>query len=112
MNTTLPIDSNSNPIPVLSILPDGGQKVAVTAASARNATNFQTETRVVSLYATEDMYIQFGNATVTSNVNTAFFLAKGVYKDFAVNDRDELKFLRVAAIRATVDGTLYVHERT
>src|SRR5688572_14582697 len=108
MNTTLPLDNQGNAIPVLAILPAGGQKVAATVASARQTTAFKGETRVVSLYATEDMYIEFGNASVTANTDTSFFFAKGIYKDFAVNDRDEVKFLHVAAIRATADGTLYV----
>lgn len=110
-NTTLPEDAQGNPIPVLCVLPAGGQKVAVTAATARNATNFKADTQVVSCYATEDMYIEFGDTTVEASTATSFFLAKGIYKDFAVNDRNELKMLRVAAIRATANGTLYVHER-
>ena len=110
-NTTLPEDSAGNPIPCLGVLPAGGKKVTVTNATARTATDFKKDTQVVSLYATEDMYIEFGDATVAALTTTSFFLAKGIYKDFAVNDRNENKMLRVAAIRATADGVLYVHER-
>ena len=109
--TTLPEDSAGNPIPCLGVLPAGGQKVAVTAASARTAVDFKKDTQVVSLYATEGMYLEFGDATVTALTTTSFFFAKGIYKDIAVNDRNENKMLRVAAIRATADGVLYVHER-
>lgn len=113
VNTTqLPKDSAGNAIPVLAVKPAGGQKVTVTTTSARQTTAFASTTQVVSLYATEDMYVNFGAVTVTALTTTSFFLAKGIYKDFAVNDRDDLAFTHVAAIRATADGVLYVHERT
>lgn len=110
-NTTLPKDSAGNPIPVLSVAPLKGQKIASTASSARNGVALGGNTQVVSLYATEDCYIEFGDSTVAANTNTSFFLAKGIYKDFSVNDKNEMKFTHIAVIRATADGTLYLHER-
>lgn len=111
-NTTLPRDSQGNPIPVLGVLPGGGKKVAVGAASARTATDFAKDVQVITLYATENMHIEFGDATaVALNDGTSHYLVKGVYRDFAVNDRGELSFTRVAAIRDTADGTLYVTQR-
>lgn len=111
-NTTMPKDSQGNIIPALSILPAGGQKVAVTATSARTANDFKAGTQVITVYATEDMYLELGDSAVVALNTTSFFLAKGIYYNIVVNDLNELKFTRIAAIRATADGTLYVHERT
>lgn len=112
INTTnLPLDTKGHPIPVLALKPGTAQKITSGAASARNATAFQSDTQVVTLYATEDMYIEFGDATVTAS-NTTHFFKKDRYRDFAVNDRNDMKFTHVAVLQVSNAGVLHISERT
>ena len=67
MSTILPQDSNDNPIPVLRLKDGGAHVVNAAATSARNATGFNENTRVVSVYAAVPVYIAFGDASVTAS---------------------------------------------
>ena len=63
--TLLPVDSNDNVIPALALKPDGAKTVsAMTSISTRNATPFDSATRVLSLYADVPVYIRFGEANI------------------------------------------------
>ena len=50
---------------------------------ARNSADFNSNTRVVSVYATEPVYIKFGDSSVTAAATDHYFPA-GVYYDFAI----------------------------
>lgn len=50
--TTLPRDSDNNPIPAMRLNPNGAHEIAATSVSARNSVAFDDNTRVVSVYAT------------------------------------------------------------
>ncbi len=111
--TYLPLDSDQFPIPALRLKATGGaHAVPVTAASARNATAFNAATRVVSLYATGNIYVRFGASGVTATASDHFFPA-GVYYDFSIGGGGKVgQFTHVAALRADgADCTLYVSEK-
>ncbi|HQX26470.1 MAG TPA: hypothetical protein PKX38_00880 [Alphaproteobacteria bacterium] len=83
MPTLLPQDSDSNVIPAMRLMPSGGHHISATSSSARNSTDFNSNTRVVSVYATEPVYIKFGDSSVTAAATDHYFPA-GVYYDFAI----------------------------
>jgi hypothetical protein len=111
MTTKLPLDSNNNPIPALRL--KGGaaaHSIASTAASARNSAAFDDETRVISVYATQDVYIAFGDASVSATSSDHFFPA-GVYYDFAIGGDGTGHYTHLAALRVSADGTVYISEK-
>ncbi len=81
------------------------QSIAVTAASARNGTDFDGDTVAIELRPTTDMFIKLGDGTVTAAATDCpvFEVEKGIVYAFGVNRR-------IAAIRASADGTLYITE--
>lgn len=114
MPTLLPKDADNNIIPALRLRGTGGAHViAATAATARNTTAFNEETRVVSVYATGPVYLRFGNSTVTAGSSDHYF-PNGVYYDFAVGGGDVKgpRFTHLAVLRASgADATVYVSEK-
>lgn len=110
MSTLLPLDTNNNPIPALSLKESGAHSIAVTATSARNGTAFGNATRVVSLYATTDVYVSLGDASVTASASDHFFPA-GVYYDIAIGGDTSAHHTHIAALRVSSDGTLYISEK-
>lgn len=109
-NVTQPTDSKGNPIPVLSIKPSSGQKITTGAVSARNATALPSTTKVVSIYATQDAFIELGNSTVVATTSS-FFLPRGVLLNVCINDGDDVAFTHIAAIQDTAAGSVYISER-
>lgn len=110
MTTLLPVDANNYPLPVLRLLSGGAKTVAVTASSARTATAFDAETRVVGLYATSAMFIRFGNSSVTA-ASTDHYLPADTYMDLSIAGDETQSFTHIAAVRSATDGTLYVSEK-
>lgn len=111
MTTILPTDANDNVIPAIRLKSGGAQSIsATTGASARNGTAFDEATRVISLYATEDVYVNFGDNTVTA-ASTDHFFPKGVYYDFAIGGGKSGQNTHVAARAVSTDGTVYISEK-
>lgn len=110
MPTLMPTDSDNNAIPAVRLRSGGAHSIAVTASSARNATAFNADTRVVSLYATGPVYVKFGTSSVTAATTDHYFPA-GVYYDVAIGGGKVDQSTHVAAIRADADCMLYVSEK-
>lgn len=111
MTTILPTDANENVIPAVRLKSGGSHSIsATTAASARNSSAFDADTRIVSLYATEDMYVKFGDSGVSA-ASTDHFFPKGIYYDFAIGGGKTAQNTHVAARAVSADGTLYVSEK-
>lgn len=108
--TTLPMDSDSNPIPALRLKPGGAHSINATDTSARNATGFQAATRVVSVYATAPVRLAFGGADVTATVSDHYF-PSGVYYDFAIGGGKTMHTTHLAVLADNVDCTVYVSEK-
>jgi len=110
--TTLPLDNNQEPIQVLRLKASGGAHAisTTTGASARNATALSSATRVVSVYATQDVYIRFGDSSVTA-ASTDHFFPANVYYDFAIGAEGETQFTHLAARSVSASGTVYISEK-
>lgn len=109
--TSLPLDIDNNPIPALRLKVAGGaHTIAATAVSTRNATAFNANTRVVSVYATGPVYLRFGGASVVATASDHYF-PTGVYYDFAIGG-GKLGFTsHVAVLRADANCTVYISEK-
>ena len=110
MFTRLPTDSNDETIPALRLKPDSAHTITSSASSARNASAFDENTRVISLFATEDVYLNFGGASVTADTSDHFF-PKGVYYDMAIGADASAQYTHVAVLQVTSGGTLYISEK-
>lgn len=111
MPTYLPTDANQNPIPALRLKPSGAQTVsAATGSSARNATAFAADTLIVSLFATQDVYVRFGDNTVTA-ANTDHFFPANTYYDFAIGDKGMARYTNIAVRAVSTAGTVYISEK-
>ena len=110
MPTILPVDINGNPIPAIRLKDGGAHAISVTATSARNSTAFDSETELVSLYATGPVYVKFGDSAVSATTSDHYFPA-GIYYDFAIGGDGSKQYTHVAVLRADTDCTLYVSEK-
>ncbi|MCB1538810.1 MAG: hypothetical protein H6865_04660 [Rhodospirillales bacterium] len=85
--------------------------MAASTSSARNGTTFDANTRVVSVYATGNVYLRFGGASVAATNGDHFFPA-GVYYDFAIGGGKIGQFSNLAVLRADAsDCMVYVSEK-
>ncbi len=110
MPTLLPQDSDSNIIPAMRLLPAGAHHISSSSSSARNSTNFNDGTRVVSVYATEAVYLKFGDSTVTATSSDHYYPG-GVYYDFAIGGDRTGHYTRLAVLRVASDGDVYISEK-
>ena len=111
MTTFLPIDENSHPIPALRLKPGSAQAIAAnTSTSSRNSTAFGADTKIVSLYASGNVYIRFGNSSVTA-ASTDHYYPSGIYYDFAIGGGRTAQYDHIAVLAADSSCTLYVSEK-
>lgn len=110
MATKLPLDTNNNPIPALRLQDDAAHSISTSASSARNSAAFNADTRIISVYATQDVYLAFGDSSVTATSSDHFFPA-GVYYDVAIGGDGTGHATHLAALRVTDNGTLYISEK-
>lgn len=111
MTVFLPRDAHGHPVPAVRLKPGGAHTIAVTAASARNATAFNAGTRLVSLFATGPIFVRFGGADVAAAA-TDHYYPGGLYYDFAIGGDGPAHMTHIAAIRAgDSNATLYISEK-
>lgn len=108
--TTLPMDRDNNPIPALALNPNGAHIINASSTSARNTAAFDNTTRVVSIYATDDIFVQFGISNVTAT-STNHFLPKGLYYDFSIGGDKVMHMPYVAVLASNADCLVYISEK-
>lgn len=112
MTTLLPKDADNNTIPALRFKSDAAHTISISGSAARNSTAFDDDTKVISLYASVDVYLKFGDNTVTATTSDHYFPG-GVYYDVAITGgagkgaHNEY----VSVLRVSEDGTLYISEK-
>ena len=116
--TQMPTDLAGNPIPVARLRVGGAHNISSGVASARNAVAFDAGIKVVSFFATEDVYVAFGDVAVVATTSDHFF-PKGVYYDFSIGvnalhssgGTNQQQYTHVAVLRVVADGEVYVSEK-
>ncbi len=110
MSTFLPQDSNDNPIPALRLKDGAAHSIAASGTSARNSTAFDADTRVASLYATESVYVAFGDSSVVATSSDHYFPA-GVYYDVSIGGDKTAHNTHIAVLAVGTSGDVYVSEK-
>lgn len=110
MPTLLPQDMNNNPIPALRLKDSGAHSISASASSARNGTAFDTDTRVISVYADVPVYIAFGNNSITASSSDHFY-PDGLYYDFAIGGDQTGQATHIAVLAVGTSGTVYISEK-
>ena len=110
MSTKLPLDVNDNPIPALRLKDNGAHVISSGAASARNVTGFDADTRVVSVYATEPVYLNFGDSSVVASSGDHYFPA-GLYYDISLGGDGTAHDTHLAVLQVSAAGSVYVSEK-
>jgi hypothetical protein len=107
----MPQDSDSNPIPALRLRSgSGAHAITASGTSARNTTAFNDETRVISVFATVPVYINFGDAGITAT-NTSHYFPEGVYYDFSIGGDNAGHYSHLAVLQVSAGGTVYISEK-
>ncbi len=110
MSTKLPLDANDNPIPALRLKEDGAHTISSSASSARNSTAFDAETRVISVYATQAVYLNFGDSSIIADSTDHYFPA-GIYYDIAIGGDATGHSTHMAVLQVAQAGTVYISEK-
>jgi hypothetical protein len=112
MTTLLPKDADNNTIPALRLRDSAAHTLSVGATSVSNSVAFDTDTKVISVYATAPVFIEFGDITVTADTDSHYFPA-GVYYDIAISGGSGkgVHNAYIAAVRTDEDCTLYISEK-
>ena len=110
MFTRLPTDTNDETIPALRLKPDSAHAISSGVSSTRNTTTFDDNTRVISLFASEDVYLNFGDSSVTADTSDHFF-PKGIYYDMAIGADASSQYTHVAVLQVSAGGTVYISEK-
>lgn len=109
--TSQPIDSNNNPLPALRLKKNGAHTIAAGITSARNAVAFDTDTKIISIYASVPVYIAMGGADVVADSGDHYYPG-GIYYDFAIEGQASAHYTHIAVIRADgINGTVYISEK-
>jgi hypothetical protein len=106
----MPTDSDNNPVPVLRLNDNKAHQITSSPTSARNSLAFADSTRVVSLYATQAVFVRFGDSSVTATSADHYFPA-GIYYDVSIGGEKTGHASHLAVISAGTNGTVYVSEK-
>lgn len=112
MTTQMPNDGQGRPIPALRLAPGKSQKITAAGTAAKNAVAFSEDTRVIGVYAVEDIYIEVGADDVVATTNS-HFLPGGLYYDIALVDDDVSKTrdTHISVLQVSAGDTVYVSEK-
>lgn len=110
MSIIMPQDQDGHPIPAIRLKSGGSHTVNTSATTARNSTAFDEDTRVISVYATEPVFIAFGDETVSANASDHYFPAN-VYYDFSIGGDKVGQYTHIAAVAASAAGVVYISEK-
>lgn len=110
MSIILPQDQDGNPVPAIRLKADKAHTINSSGSSARNSTAFDGQTRVVSVYATEPVFIAFGDDSVTASSSDHYFPAN-VYYDFSIGGDKVGQYSHLAVIAASAAGVVYISEK-
>lgn len=107
-------DDANEPIPLLGLQPQGGQNLNFNSSSSSMSAALKDSIRVVTLFSTDDYYVELGDATVQANKTNSHFIPGGFLFDVALGSeydaRETAKY--VAVIGDTASGVLHISERS
>jgi hypothetical protein len=106
-----PRDDANAPIPVLGLRPKSGQQIAISGTAALSGA-FHPSTRVITVYTTQDCFIELGNAATVANTVNSHIIPSSFVFDLALSpDLVQTGETRYLSVVGSSGGTLYVSER-
>ena len=111
--TIQPRDAGNTPIPLLGYRHGTGQRIDFATGSATEQSDpFNSRTKVVTAYATQDCFFAVGNVTVDANDDDggSHFMPGSVPQDIVVGGKDDIATC-ISVSGANSAGTLYISER-
>jgi len=108
-----PRDDSNYPIPLLSFRPHRAQPISFTVSSATLSDSFSASVRVISIYATEDCYIELGDNSIVATSADSHFIPAGIYLDVSLGSENDARYnyKYLSVLGATASGVLHVSER-
>lgn len=103
-------DLDGNPIPALGLRDDAAHQITSSGTSARNSTAFNAATRIIFIYATENIYIKFGDDTVTATTSDHFLPAGTMFNLTIRGGKSGAQYSHVAVLQVSSGGTVYISE--
>ena len=110
MATILPQDIDNNPIQALRLKAGGAHTISASTASSLNATAFDDNTRIVSIYAEVPVFIAMGDTGITAS-SADHYIPAGFYYDLAIGGGKSGQASHIAVIAADIDGAVYLSEK-
>lgn len=107
--TQLPTDADNNPIQALSLRDEDAHQIAFTTTSKKIGKNFNADTKVISIHATQDCFVKIGDQDVIAS-SACHFIPRGVTLPLAIRGNKGGTHKRIAAISNGTNGTLYISE--
>lgn len=115
INTLLPRDSQGSPIPVLGYRKVGStskrQTLTSTADGATTGLSAEIEASIITVYSTQDCYMDFGTANDVRATSSDFFLPAGIEKDIAIKTKNGPEYLYMSVATISSQATVYISER-
>jgi hypothetical protein len=106
-----PRDDANSPIPVLGLKKHGGQQISI-GGSATLSDPFSLKTRVISIYATEDCFVEIGDADIEANTSNSHIVPGTIMLDLSISsDLVSSTTSRYLSVIGALGGTLYISER-
>jgi hypothetical protein len=110
MSTLMPYDDNLHPIPVLRLKSGGAHQIAAGLTSERNAIPFDSQTRVIGIFATGPIFVSSGDANVIATTADHYF-PENTYYDIALGDGRRLSHSHLSVVAASGPCTVYISEK-
>lgn len=109
--TAAPVGSNGEILQVLRYRQGDtfAHQVSTSTTTARNATGFNAETRVIEVRSTVDCFFQQGDGTITATT-ASHFLPADTERLVALGGENQTQYTHIAAILVAGTGTLYISE--
>lgn len=109
--TSAPKDADGVALQALRpLLTAGSHQIIVTSTTARNSIAFGSASSALSLWALQDMFVRFGDSTVTATTSD-HFIPKEMWLTFSLGGDLLTAATHIAAIRDITDGTLHISEQ-
>lgn len=106
--TELPKDKYGRSIPAMRPLASGAHQLTISNISTQQSSAWDQYTKIISIYPTVDCFIEIG-ANPTASSSTHFIPANTyMFLNIMLNSRDQAA--KIAVIRNSTDGTLYISE--
>ena len=109
VRTAMPRDASGAYVQVMRPLAGGAHTITIGAASARNSSAFDTNTRVLEIYSDTACYFQTGNSGITAS-SADHYLPAQRGRVYSIGGDQQAQHTHIAVIQASAGGTLWVSE--